>query len=86
MLFLEKADIELFRREDYYFAQLTAEVRRSWVKDKTKISLEDFLMKFSKKKDQTEPSPESKQDNTLRSKQFWLGNILRKKKSKKKVR
>jgi len=44
-------DVNVFHREDYYFAELIAEVRRSWVEDKKSVKLKDFLLKFEFKKE-----------------------------------
>jgi len=36
-----------FHREDYYLAQIAAEVRRSIVKKPQEVQVQDFLLKFS---------------------------------------
>ena len=40
-------------KSDYYFARLIAEVRRSWVKDPSKVEAEDFLITYKQKATQT---------------------------------
>ena len=48
--YLEK-DINEFHREDYLFAQIAAEVRRSWVKNYNDVDPSDFLIKLEPKKE-----------------------------------
>ena len=87
MTYLEVEETESFRREDYYFAQLTAEVRRSWVKEKKKVSLKEFFIKFIGESKDSKPDAKTVEERTRVSKQFWLGNVIKSnKKSKRKSR
>lgn len=43
-------DLDITRREDYYLAQIAAEVRRGNVKRPEKIKLKDFILKFGGRK------------------------------------
>jgi hypothetical protein len=81
---MEVEDAELFRREDYYFAQLACEMRRSWVKNPKKVKVEDFLIKFTGESISSKASAQTTEGKMQQSKQFWLGNILRRKKKKNK--
>ena len=53
------------RREEYYLAQIAAEVRRGIAKHPKKVHMKDFILDFEKKKVED-------QDSTKRSKQFWF--------------
>jgi len=84
MWFLNEEETSTIKREEYYWAQIAAEMRRSWVKNKQKVSLKDFLIKFSYAK---KPKVESAVDREIRlkqSKNFWLLATGLKKKGKKK--
>ena len=50
-------------KEEYYFAQIAAEVRKSWVKDRRSVKTKDFLMS---------PRPPGKDAGSGGSKQKWL--------------
>jgi len=56
-----------FHREDYYLAQIAAEIRR-W-KTKEKVKLGDFILDFHT----DEKAPKKPQDCLNRSKSYWLG-------------
>lgn len=65
---------EMLKKEDYYFANIAAEVRRSWVQDKQKVDVNSFLMKW-KRKEIKKKKPMSKEEITKSHKTFW-GVIL----------
>ena len=78
-------DVNVFHREDYYFAELIAEVRRSWVKDKAEISLKDFLLKFEFKKEVKKmiKKKTTKEEASRKAKSFFgIPNLLKKKAKK----
>ena len=61
----------------YYMAQLTAEVRRSWVSNKhrTSVRLKDFLLKFSRSDETAKPRESerlSREEATRRVKSFFF--------------
>lgn len=63
-----------FHREDYFFAMLTAEVRRTVVKHPQKVKMEDFLLDFGagdkKKIDESDT-----QTKAAASKSMWLSMV-----------
>ena len=65
-------ETQLFHREDYYWASIAAEIRRSWVKDKKQVKMTDFLIDFKLKK---KTSGKDVVANTNLSKQFWLAKV-----------
>lgn len=70
---------EIRDRDDYRFAMLAAEVRRSYVKKGVKVKLTDLLLNWKK------PKPMSKKEYTKRSKAGWFAAVgLGKKKKKEK--
>ncbi|MBU0847696.1 hypothetical protein KKH23_10960 [Patescibacteria group bacterium] len=46
------------QREDYYLAQIAAEVRRGMVKAPARVHLKHFLLKFSRKDEEEKPLTE----------------------------
>lgn len=54
---------------DWQIASLTAEVRRSWVKEPRRVKPEAFLLKFKKRL----PKPKTKEEAALQVKQAILG-------------
>ena len=59
------------RREDYYLAQIAAEVRRSRVKNPRSVRVEQLLLRFT-----TSPGPPpDAETRTRRSKAFWLSGL-----------
>ena len=74
------ADEDRFHREDYYLANIAAEIRRSYVKDPMKVKTDSFLMKF--KKDRKSRKKLSIKERTKRAKVFW-GAVLKFPKRKK---
>lgn len=70
-----------YDKTDYYFAGLTAEVRRSYVKQESiaRIKRDDFLLKYEK------PVEVAAKDRMKMSKATWFGALgLNNKKPKKK--
>jgi len=65
--YLEWRDVEEFRREDYYLAQIAVAVERGHVKNPSKIQIKDKLLKFT-----TSPTPSpARQSQVRESKTFW---------------
>jgi len=70
---MEYLDIEVnsFHREDYYLAQIAAEIRRGNVKDPEKVSVEGMKLKFRLTNEvKKKPPPTCEQ-----SKSFWKALI-----------
>jgi len=63
-------DSNLFHREDYYLAQIAAEIRRGNVKKPRQVRLKDFILKFAKKK-VVDTSKMNLEKRTTISKRFW---------------
>lgn len=68
-------DLEMHqtKKEDYYLAQVAAEVRRSFVKSPQSVHVKDFILSFTQTKKSVpvgEQSPEV-EDSLQRSKDFW---------------
>ena len=68
-----KRDTNEFHREDYYWAQLTAEVCRSWVDKPSKVKVSHFLIRFGKedKLEVVPLTPEQKKAHIKKSKDAW---------------
>ena len=66
-----------FHREDYFFAMLTAEVRRTVVKHPEKVKMQDFLLDFGAddKKKTDESKLIDKEQETDIQKSLWLGMV-----------
>ena len=54
-----------FHREDYYLAQIAAEVRRSIVKKPQEVHVQDFLLKFSQDSKKEEEKWMGESPNTM---------------------
>jgi len=63
-------DANRFHREDYFLAQIAAEIRRSFVKDPMSVKLSPFLLKFGKKEERKKLSIA---ESTKRAKAFFGG-------------
>jgi len=63
-----------FHREDYLFAMLAAEVRRTVVKHPQKVKLEHFLLDFGGKEEKDKPKMTNKQKSDM-SKSMWLSVV-----------
>lgn len=70
-------EVNLFHREDFYFAQLAAEIRRSYVKKPRLVKVKDFIIKYvmSKTSDEVKVDEKTIEANTKKSKRFWLGGL-----------
>jgi len=80
IVYLDDKEINEFRREDYYLANIAAEVRRSYVKDPMKVKIDSFLFNF--KSEKKEKKKMSIEERTKRAKSFWgaiVGSSVRKK-------
>jgi len=73
--YLDDEEGNRIRKEDYYLANIAAEVRRSYVKNPAKVKLESFLMKF-KGKDVSKRPKMTRKERTKRAKSFW-GTLLK---------
>jgi len=63
-------DLNLFHREDYYLAQIAAEIRRGNVKQPRQIRVKDFILEFKREKVR-DTRGLSLEDRTSISKRFW---------------
>ena len=63
-----------FHREDYLFAMVAAEVRRTIVKNPNRVKTEDFLLKF---KDDRKPklTKQQKEKHDKDQKNIWLVGV-----------
>lgn len=66
--YLER-EVNAFHREDYFWAQVAAEVRRSFVKNPKKVKVKDFLLKFEDK--MAGRKKMTKKERTKIAKSFW---------------
>jgi hypothetical protein len=66
--YLEWRDVEEFRREDFYLAQIAAQVERGYVKHPSQVTLQKKLLKFTT---QGEPS-KGAGSHVQTSKAFWM--------------
>ena len=55
-------------KQDYYLAQIALEMRRSWVKDKNGVKIEELFLKYE---DAVENGPQSPDKALAASKAFW---------------
>lgn len=67
MEYLER-DANAFHRENYYWAQIAAEIRRSFCKNPKRVKVEDFLLKF---KNKVMKKKITKKERTKIAKAFW---------------
>ena len=65
--FLDWRDTEEFRREDYYLAQIAAQIERGQVKTPSQVTIQRKMLKFTTR----EPPQDAKKD-IQHSKSFWL--------------
>jgi len=71
MEYLEQ-EANAFHREDYYMAQIAAEVFRGNAKNPKKVRLRQFLLKFEREK---KAAALTKEERLLRSKQAWCASV-----------
>ena len=69
MEYLER-DVNAFHHENYYLAQIAAEIRRSFCKHPKKVRLQDFLLKF-KNKVIRKKKKMTKEERTKIAKSWW---------------
>ena len=71
MAFLD-LEINQTSKEDYYLAQVAAEVRRSFVKSPQSVHVKDFILSFTRA-ERSSPGGGSPamEDPTQRSKNYW---------------
>ena len=53
-------DANAFHREDYYLAQIAAEIKRSYVKTPSNVRLKDHILEFTKAKEGVTKMADSK--------------------------
>ena len=63
-----------FHREDYLFAMVAAEVRRTIVKNPNRVKTEDFLLKF-KDAEKAKFTKQQKQTHDKDQKNIWLAGV-----------
>lgn len=68
-------EVNSFHRENYYLAQIAAEVRRGHVKDPGKVKIDDLILKFENKDPNLRVDDLSPDDRMARSKSFWLATL-----------
>ena len=56
-------------KQDFYLAQIAAEVCRTVVKDRKSVKNADFLLKFE---DESKPKKLTKEEATIRAKTRWM--------------
>jgi hypothetical protein len=71
----EAIESNQFHREDYFLAQIAAEVCRSRVKNPSRIKDSDFLIKFQTRKPR-KLSEEDLKNRVESSKAKWLGAVM----------
>jgi len=73
VLWMEYLESELkeFQKQDYYLAQIAAEVRRANVKNPKAVKLSDFLLSFTHEKKAEKAIEEDAKKGIERMKQFW---------------
>lgn len=65
-------DVNEFHREDYYLAQIAAEIRRMFSKKPNRIKVDDFLMRFAADKGGADTESA---ERVKASKSWWLGAL-----------
>lgn len=59
-------------KEDYYLAQVAAEVRRSFVKSPQSVHVKDFILSFTRaERSSPDGGSPAMEDPTQRSKNYW---------------
>ena len=72
--YLNWRDTEEFNRQDFYLAQIAAEICKGQVKKPKKIKLKNFLLDFSLKDSKPKKvDPEEQKKRMTDSKRYWLG-------------
>ncbi len=72
--YLDDREINEFRREDFYLANIAAEIRRSYVKDPMSVKNESFLLKF--KKGKSKKIKTTMKEATRKAKMFWSALMM----------
>jgi hypothetical protein len=78
LVFLDMQETELFAKQDFYLAQIAAEVRRSWVSKESRQSVktEDFVIKFQTKTPRKKKAQETDSRYSMQvSKAAWLAAV-----------
>lgn len=75
--YLDNAEMVNVSKQDYYLANIAAEIRRSYVKHPERVSIESFLMKFKRAGQVSKPkTKKSIKERTKKAKTFWC-NFLK---------
>jgi len=81
--YLDNEEMVNVSKEDYYLANIAAEMRRSYVKHPERVKIESFLMKFKNVGQVSKPkTKKSKKERTKKAKAFWCGFLGIKNKEK----
>ena len=70
-MFLDE-EVNAFHREDYYLAQIAAEIRSGYVKNPNSVKISQFLLEFTSSQPQKE---KSREEYLKQSKSAWLGAV-----------
>lgn len=68
--YLNWSDTEEFRRQDYYLAQIAAQIERGQVKHPSRVTVQSKILSFTSTK-----RTEDKAAKIHTSKNFWLGSM-----------
>jgi hypothetical protein len=71
LYYLNETELKDRVKLEWYLAQLTAEVRRSWVAKPRDIKNADFILKFN----ETKPVEEERAERLKKSKSAWFGLV-----------
>ena len=75
----QQEEFQTIQKQDYYNAQIAAEIRRGYVKNPEKVKIEDFILKFEFKEEKKEIDWKQKMQQ---SKRYWMSTSGFKKKDK----
>ena len=78
-------DINAFDKTCFYLAQIAAEVRRPNMPKGKTVKLDDFIIKFSSKKDAEKPEDAKTKANRMKQYFFGMTGLTGKKKKRKKL-
>ena len=65
-------DVNEFHRNDYYMAQIAAEIRRSNSTKPERIKTSDFILEFDMSPEKEEPEEISPEESLRRKKAYWM--------------
>ena len=73
----EEQKFFVYEKEDYYLAQIAAEMRRTFAKHPRRIKLKDFILQFKRKKEKKKKKMSVK-ERTKEMKAWWGAVLSRK--------